>query len=93
MTTHPRPAGPSISAAALDLFRKVSTATLTTQMFKRGFRNVYVRRVTRLTVDAWEQEQLEAFVLERIRNGAALPGTYPPSDSTRAAYEEWRRKQ
>ena len=245
MTTNTRPAGPSISAVALDLFRRVSTATLTTQMFKRGFRNVYVRRATRLTipatgnlvgpaftmryiparedldhlgvfadpehpqrkgvetvppgsvlvadcrgedgvasngeilttrlwkrgvagfvsdgpvrdshviaklpfpvycaggapplnlvrhhavdlnipigcggvpvypgdiivgdeegvvvipleraeevaVDAWEQEQLEAFVLERIRNGAALPGTYPPSDSTRAAYEEWRRKQ
>jgi hypothetical protein len=46
MTTNTRPAGPSIFAVALDLFRKVSTATLTTQMFKRGFRNVYVRRAT-----------------------------------------------
>jgi regulator of RNase E activity RraA len=52
-----------------------------------------VERAEEVAVDAWEQEQFEAFVLERIRNGAALPGTYPPSDSTRAAYEEWRRKQ
>jgi regulator of RNase E activity RraA len=46
-----------------------------------------------VAVDAWEQEQLEVFVLERIRNGMPLVGTYPPNDATRAAYEEWRRKQ
>ena len=46
-----------------------------------------------VAVDAWEQEQFEVFILERIKNGAALPGTYPPNDATRAAYEEWRRKQ
>jgi regulator of RNase E activity RraA len=42
--------------------------------------------------DAAEQEALEAFVLERIAGGAALPGTYPPNAATRAAFET-RRKQ
>ena len=43
--------------------------------------------------DAAEQEKLEAFILERIRLGAALPGTYPPDAQTRAAFEEWRLLQ
>jgi regulator of RNase E activity RraA len=41
--------------------------------------------------DAAEQEKMEAFILERIRQGAALPGTYPPDAQTRAAYEAWRK--
>ena len=43
--------------------------------------------------DAVEQEKLEAFVLQRIAGGAKLPGTYPPSAETRAAYEAWRKQQ
>lgn len=43
--------------------------------------------------DAAEQEKLERFILERVRGGAALPGTYPPNAQTRAAYEEWKKKQ
>jgi regulator of RNase E activity RraA len=43
--------------------------------------------------DAAEQEIMEIFVLERIEAGAALPGTYPPNEETRAAYAEWRRKR
>jgi regulator of RNase E activity RraA len=39
---------------------------------------------------AAEQEQLECFILERVRGGAALPGTYPPDAATRAAYEAQR---
>jgi regulator of RNase E activity RraA len=46
-----------------------------------------------VAADGWQQEEMEIFILERIRDGAALPGTYPPNDATRAAYEEWRRKQ
>jgi regulator of RNase E activity RraA len=38
-----------------------------------------------------EQEELEAFLLERVKRGAALPGTYPPSEATLAEYEAWRR--
>ena len=40
---------------------------------------------------ASDQEELERFILERIEAGAALPGTYPPNDETRAAFEEWKR--
>jgi regulator of RNase E activity RraA len=38
-----------------------------------------------------EQEQLEAFILEKVAKGAPLPGTYPPSEATRAEFEAWRR--
>ncbi len=43
--------------------------------------------------DAAEQEQLEAFILERVGGGAILRGTYPPNDETRAAYAEWRKSR
>jgi regulator of RNase E activity RraA len=38
-----------------------------------------------------EQEALEAFILQKVRAGAPLPGTYPPSEATLAEYEAWRR--
>jgi regulator of RNase E activity RraA len=38
-------------------------------------------------------DDLEAFVLERIKAGAAVPGTYPPNEKTRAEYEVWRKKR
>ncbi|HYB40387.1 MAG TPA: ribonuclease activity regulator RraA [Candidatus Methylomirabilis sp.] len=38
-----------------------------------------------------EQEELEAFILEKVRKGAPLPGTYPPDEATLAEYEAWRR--
>jgi regulator of RNase E activity RraA len=44
-----------------------------------------------VAADAAEQEKLEIFVLERIQDGAKLPGTYPPNAETRAAYAEWRK--
>ena len=40
-----------------------------------------------------EQEQIEAFILERIRDGAPVPGTYPPTEATLAAFEAWRRER
>ena len=39
----------SLSAAAREALRKVSTATLTTVLFKRGFRNVFVQGVFALS--------------------------------------------
>ena len=42
---------------------------------------------------AQAQELLEVFVIERVRNGAALPGTYPPDEKTLAAYQEWLKKR
>lgn len=44
-----------------------------------------------VATDAAEQEKMEAFILERIQGGAALPGTYPPNAETRAAYDAWRK--
>lgn len=43
--------------------------------------------------DAAEQEKLEAFIRERVENGANLPGTYPPNAQTRAAYEAWHKEK
>ena len=40
---------------------------------------------------AAEQELQEEFLTERIREGAPLPGTYPPNDATKAAYEAWKK--
>ena len=43
--------------------------------------------------DEVEQEKMEAFILERIAGGAALPGTYPPNAQTRAQFEVWRKER
>lgn len=52
------------------------------------------RHVTEtVAADAFEQDRLEAFLLERVKSGAPLPGTYPPDEATRAAYEASRPKQ
>ena len=40
--------------------------------------------------DAVEQEDLEAFILDRVRDGASIKGTYPPDDRTLDAYRAWR---
>lgn len=40
--------------------------------------------------DSAEQEELEEFLLQRVIGGAPLPGTYPPNEATRAAFEQWR---
>lgn len=43
-----------------------------------------------IAAPAAEQEQLEAFLLQRINAGAALPGTYPPDAATLEAYRASR---
>ncbi len=40
-----------------------------------------------------ELDELEAFVLEKIKAGAPVPGTYPPNEQTRAEYEAWRQRR
>jgi regulator of RNase E activity RraA len=40
-----------------------------------------------------ELDALELFVLEKIKGGAPVPGTYPPNEQTRAEYETWRRSR
>jgi regulator of RNase E activity RraA len=39
-----------------------------------------------------EQEAFEAWVVEEVRSGAALPGLYPPNEETRARYAAFRGK-
>lgn len=38
-----------------------------------------------------ERELLESFVVEKVRAGAPLAGTYPPNEATKAEFEIWRR--
>jgi len=38
-------------------------------------------------------EELEAFVLEKIKAGAPLRGTYPPNDAVRAEFEAWKKSR
>lgn len=42
--------------------------------------------------EAAHQEHLESYLMSRIEEGAALPGTYPPEAETLAAYELWRKE-
>jgi len=46
-----------------------------------------------VSVDAFEQESIERFVLQEIAAGRPLPGTYPPNAETKARYEEWKKKK
>jgi regulator of RNase E activity RraA len=39
--------------------------------------------------DSFEQERLEKFVAIRVGQGKPIPGTYPPNDETKAAYQAW----
>jgi len=98
-----------LAAETIDRLRQVTTATVASRLFKRGFKKVLVmpgdvlvgdgdgvvcipRHVAdTVAADALEQDRLEAFVLDRIKHGAPLPGTYPPSEAIRAEYEASRR--
>lgn len=40
-----------------------------------------------------EQERLEAWIMDEVERGAALPGLYPPNDETRARYEAAQRSR
>jgi len=42
--------------------------------------------------DGANQDALERYLLERLRAGAPLAGTYPPDDATRAAFDRERRR-
>lgn len=42
---------------------------------------------------ALEQERLEAWVMQEVENGAALPGLYPPNEANKARYEGSKDKE
>jgi regulator of RNase E activity RraA len=41
--------------------------------------------------EAHEQEQREAFILEKIRAGSSILGVYPPNEETLAEYETYKK--
>jgi regulator of RNase E activity RraA len=43
--------------------------------------------------DAVEQDQIEAWIRQRIENGDSIVGVYPPNEKTKAEYEAWKAKQ
>jgi regulator of RNase E activity RraA len=43
--------------------------------------------------DAVEQDQLEAYVRQRIEGGDSIVGVYPPNEKTKADYEAWKAKK
>lgn len=46
-----------------------------------------------VAADAARQEQFEVFVLELVRSGRPLAGTYPPNAGTLAEYASWKAGQ
>jgi regulator of RNase E activity RraA len=48
--------------------------------------------VAAVAAEATEQEQFEAWAFEQIKNGAPLPGTYPPNEHTKARYAAEKKK-
>lgn len=45
-----------------------------------------------VTAASVEQERLEAWIMEEVNAGAALPGLYPPNEENRRRYEAWAGK-
>jgi len=43
--------------------------------------------------DAVEQDQIEAWIRQRIEGGDSIVGVYPPNEKTKAEYEAWKAKQ
>jgi regulator of RNase E activity RraA len=39
-----------------------------------------------------EQELHEQFILQQVKDGAKIPGTYPPNEENLAKYQEWKAK-
>ena len=55
-----------LSKATLENLGKVSTATLCTQLYKRGFRNVYIQGISRLTTPSGGNMVGPAFTMRNI---------------------------
>ena len=53
---------------------------------KAGVVVVPAQLAGQVAAKALEKERLETFLLERLRAGAPLEGTYPPNAETLAAY-------
>jgi regulator of RNase E activity RraA len=49
--------------------------------------------IAAVAAEATEQEHQEAWIMEQVNAGAALPGLYPPNAENKARYEAWRKTQ
>lgn len=47
--------------------------------------------VDEITAAAVEQERLEGWIIEQVRNGEPLPGLYPPNEENKARYDAYKR--
>ena len=47
------------------------------------------RLAPEVAVLAAEQERLEDWIMSQVRDGASLPGLYPPNAETKARYDAW----
>ena len=43
--------------------------------------------------DGLEQEKHEVFILEQVKNGAKIPGHYPPNEENISKYKKWLSKR
>lgn len=51
---------------------------------------VIPQQLARAVIDAaWEQEQLEAWIVDQVQAGAGIKGLYPPDDEARKRYQAW----
>jgi regulator of RNase E activity RraA len=48
--------------------------------------------VDEMVATAPEQENLESWIMDQVRGGAALPGLYPPNEENKARYEQSKKK-
>ena len=73
----------------IDRLRQVSTATITTQLFKRGLRNVYIQGIARLTDPSGGNMVGPAYTMRNIpaREDLATPASWSNPISTRSAIE------
>ncbi len=46
-----------------------------------------------VAAEALEQEQREAFALERVKDGESIRGLYPLSEERRPDYEAWKKER
>ena len=46
-----------------------------------------------VAAEAEEMEQKERFIMEKIRSGASIVGTYPPDEATLAEYRDWKEEK
>jgi hypothetical protein len=66
---------PDVDSATLDALRHVSTAKLTTQLFKRALRNMFVQESTRQVASAPAAQSDET---PRVAMSAALQPFFGP---------------